>query len=93
MAKKTDADEKKNNEDMNRMWNSVDRVVERTTDRISRAVTQAMQALGLGALPEEIERVYKIASHFDKRQEQLIKAKLRSLSAEASTFKSNVEDD
>jgi uncharacterized membrane protein (DUF106 family) len=66
--------------------------VGKTTEKIARAVQEAMRALGLGALQSDIERVYKMAEHFDKRQEKLIKAQLRSLAAQSSTFKSNIED-
>lgn len=62
------------------------------TEKISKAVQQAMKALGLGAVPEEIEKIWKVAEKMDKRQEAIIKAELRSLSARAATFKSNIED-
>lgn len=69
----------------------LDSTAGRTTQKISRAVQEAMKALRLGMLPEEIEKIHKLAEHFDERQEQLIKAQLRSLAAEAATFKSNIE--
>jgi hypothetical protein len=62
------------------------------TERISRAVQTALQALKFGALQSDIEKVYKLAQQLDKRQQAQIKAELRSLSARASTFKSNIED-
>jgi hypothetical protein len=64
----------------------------RITGRINKAVQDAIKALGLGALPSEIEKIYQLADHFDKRQEKYIKAQLRSEAARASTLKSNLED-
>ena len=64
----------------------------RITERVSRAVQAAMQALRFGALHEDIEKVYRLAQRLDEMQRKQIKAELRSLSAKAATFKSNVEE-
>jgi hypothetical protein len=65
----------------------------RITEKISRAVQHAIQAIGLGALPAEVERIHRLAEHFDKRQERLIKAQLRAAAAQAATFKANIDTD
>jgi hypothetical protein len=64
----------------------------RITGRVSKAVTDALRALGLGAVPADINKVYRLAEKLDKRQEQLVKAELRSLAARSATFRSNVDD-
>lgn len=64
----------------------------RITERISKAVQQALQAMRFGALQEDIEKVYRLAEKLDKRQQAQIKAELRSLSARAATYKSNIDD-
>jgi hypothetical protein len=51
-----------------------------------------LQALKFGALQSDIEKVYKLAQQLDKRQQAQIKAELRSLSARAATFKSNIDE-
>jgi hypothetical protein len=65
------------------------------TGRINKAVQAALQAAikaGLVTTSQDVERVYRLAEHFDQRQEKFIKAQLRSEAARASTLKSNLED-
>jgi hypothetical protein len=72
--------------------NLLDTTTSKSTGRISRAVQEALRAIGFGAIQSDIEKVYKLAEKLDKRQQAQIKAELRSLSARAATYKSNVED-
>jgi tRNA C32,U32 (ribose-2'-O)-methylase TrmJ len=63
------------------------------TEKISKAVQSALKALQFGALRDDIDKVYKLAERLDKRQKAQVQAELRSLSARAATYKSNIDAD
>ncbi len=56
------------------------------TNRINKAVQVAIKTLGLGKVPEDLERIFEIAEKIDRRAEQQAKAEFHAAKAYSNTL-------
>lgn len=57
-----------------------------STNRIARAVTVALQSFGMGRIPTDLEKIWKLAEKIDSRIEETTKAEVHAAKAYANTL-------